>query len=281
MFWRLCHSLTLLVVVATPAAPRDRDVSFVAAIKGSRYDQPQEGKPQLTRYFFFTEIFLTEGARVSEATLRRVGSDAPPWRFEPRNDVLTFAGGYFPSLDELDASFPDGRYQLDLKGARGALEAQPIEFSAVDGHRLPEPVTVTLVQDGTGVAPAAVDPAKELTITWSDYTYGRSDPNGVVDDLIFVILTDCRGKTASHSGRPFSGSTFLTYRDSSYPVGGEVLQPGQPYSIAVEHASVVGSDRDQGVPVFASYATVTYLDFSTTGDGSPGACPGRPTPEEK
>ncbi len=276
--------VALVVVLAVPAAAQKRDVSFVAAIKGSRYNQPLDGKPELTRYFFFTEISLAGGGVVTDATLRKVGSPSdpaqdPPWSFETQGDVLTFGGGFFPGVEELDAAFPDGRYQLDFDSPSGGLSAQTIEFSPVaEKYRVPEPVTISLAQDGSRVAPSRVDPDQELTVQWSEFVQGRSDPHGVVDDLIFVILSDCHGDIVSHSGRPLAGAPFLTYEAESYPVPTGSLAPGLPYTLVVEHASVVNSDRSQGVPVFASYATVTYLQFRTSGEATDDTCP---APDEK
>ncbi|GMR23610.1 MAG: hypothetical protein BMS9Abin37_2053 [Acidobacteriota bacterium] len=290
--------LALVVVLAVPAVAQESDVSFVAAIKGSRYDQPHDGEPELTRYFFFTEIFRAEGGVVTDATLQKVGSPSdpaqdPPWHFETRGDVLTFAGGYFPSVSELDAAFPDGRYQLDLDSPSGRLSAQKIEFAPIPAfrsepverragpeaelersqYRVPQPVTISLAQDGHSVAPSRVDPDNELTVRWSDFVQGRADPNGIVDDLIFVILNDCHKEVVSHSGRPFAGTPFLTYEAESYSVPKGSLVPGLPYTIVVEHASVVNSDQSQGVAVFASYATVTYLEFHTSGAATDDTCP--------
>ena len=272
---KVCSSVVALVVVlSVPAAAQKRDVSFVAAIKGSRYDQSGGGKPELTRYFFFTEIFLARGGVVSNATLQRADSMGPRWSFETRGDVLTFGGGFFPGIEELDAAFPDGRYQLDFNSPSGGLSAQTIEFAPVaNKYRVPEPVTVSLAQNGSRVAPSRVDPDQELTVRWSEFVQGRADSNGVVDDLIFVILTDCHGEIVSHSGRPFAGAPFLTYEAESYPVPKGSLAPGLPYTIVVEHARVVNSDRSQGVPVFASYATVTYLEFRTSGQAADDTCP--------
>jgi hypothetical protein len=216
---------------------------------------------------------------VSNATLQKVGSPRdpaqnPPWHFEKQGDVLMFAGGFFASVEELDTAFPDGRYQLDFDSPSGGLSAQKIEFAPIaEKYRVPEPVMISMAQDGHGVELSRVDPDKELTVWWSEFVQGRADPNGVVDDLIFVILTDCHGEIVVHSGRPFAGTAFLTYEAESYPVPKGSLAPGLPYTVVVEHASVVNSDRGQGVPVFASYATVTYLEFQTSGEATDDTCP--------
>jgi hypothetical protein len=244
---------------------QEKDLSFVAAIKGSRFDQGPDQKLTLSRYFFFTEIFLTKGGQATDASLRRADTSEDPWRFEPNEEVLTFAGGYFPTLEELDEAFPDDRYILDLTTPSGSLQDQIVAFAPPGtDYRLPDPVTIHLMQDGKKVAPQQVDPEKLLSITWSEFEGGRTDPNGIVDDLIFVIVTDSNGKRCAHSGRPFSGSPFLTYETNSYGIPPERLEPGMSYTAVVEHARVINSDTSQSVPVFASYATVTYMTFRTT-----------------
>lgn len=72
---------------------------------------------------------------------------------------------------------------------------------------------------------------------------------------------------------PLRELRFLSYEAESYPVPEGSLAPGLPYTVVVEHASVVNSDRGQGVPVFASYATVTYLQFQTSGQATDDTCP--------
>lgn len=249
---------------ATTMAQR-QDLSFVAAIKGSRYDQGPGGKLSLTRYFFFTEIFLSEVGRATEATLRRTGSTGEPWEFEQEGNVLTFAGGYFPQLEELDEAFPGEDYTLDVTTPSGALTGQPISFAQAQGEsRLPDPVTIRLIQDRKQVEPDQVDPQKTLKVTWSEFTLGRSDPNDIVDDLIFVILTGSNGELVAHSGRPFSGAAYLTYDAPAFEIPSKSLEPGVSYTLVVEHARVLNSDAGQTVPVFASYATATYMPLQTS-----------------
>jgi hypothetical protein len=244
---------------------QEKDLSFVAAIKGSRFDQGPDQNLTLSRYFFFTEIFLSKGGWATEASLKRADSSEDPWRFETDEEVLTFAGGYFPTLEELDNAFPDDRYILDVTTPSGALQDQIIAFAPPGtDYRLPDPVTIRLMQDGKKVSPQQVNPEKLLIITWSEFEAGRADPNGIVDDLIFVIVTDSNGKRCAHSGRPFSGSSFLTYETDSYGISPERLEPDMSYTAVVEHARVINSDTAQSVPVFASYATVTYMTFQTS-----------------
>jgi hypothetical protein len=257
--------LTLFAYPGVATLAQRQDLSFVAAIKGSRYDQSQDGKLTLSRFFFFTEIFLAEGGRATEATLRRTGSTGEPWEFEQEGNVLTFAGGYFPELKALDEAFPGEDYALDVTTPSGVLARQPISFAQAQGEsRLPEPVTIRLTQDGKRVEPDQVDPQKALTVTWSEFTRGRSDPNHIVDALIFVILTGPNGELAAHSGRPFSGAPFLTYDAPAYEIPSKSLEPGVSYTLVVEHARVLNSDAGQAVPVFASYATATYLPLQTS-----------------
>jgi hypothetical protein len=139
---------------------------------------------------------------------------------------------------------------------------------------LADAVHITLLQDDKSVAAGAIDPAKALTIAWSPFRKGRSDPNGISDDLIFVHVGDCRGKMVSRSPAPFTPTPALTYRAHSYTVAAGVLVGGATYQISVEHAPVV-TRRIEGVPAMATYPATTYLDVHTRGSGT-GACPEPP-----
>ena len=259
-----CFALAVLCCSSVAATVQGQDLSFVAGIKGSRYDQSQDGNLTLTRCFFFTEIFLTEGGRATVASMRRRGSTDEPWKFEQEGDVLTFAGGYSPNLEALDEAFPGEDYVLDITTGGGVQQSRLISFAQAQGEsRLPEPVTIRLIQDGVRGETDQIDPQKALTVNWSEFSHGRSDPNGIVDDLIFVILTNSDNEQAAHSGRPFTGAPYLTYDNQAFEIPSENLEPGASYTLVVEHARVLNTNAEHAVPVFASYATATYLTIRT------------------
>lgn len=142
---------------------------------------------------------------------------------------------------------------------------------------IPAPITISLEQAGHQVSPMAVDPDQDLIVRWSAYSNGRADPRGIVDDMIFVVVADCRGERLFHTGLPFQGP-YTTYRTEHITVEAERLSAGQPYSAFVEFPHVVDSDVVKGVPGFTSYATATYLDLHTTGPLSDAECPDAPPP---
>lgn len=75
---------------------------------------------------------------------------------------------------------------------------------------------------------------------WGGYSRGRSDPRGVVDDLLFVVIADCHGERIFHTGLPFQGD-FLTYPATEVVVEAGSLGTGQPYSAFVEFPHVADS----------------------------------------
>ena len=76
---------------------------------------------------------------------------------------------------------------------------------------------MTLHQRGEVANPDAIDPDEDLRVTWSEFEHGSADPNGVIDDLIFVIVGNCMGEKIVHSGGAF-GDSFLTYADKEFTI---------------------------------------------------------------
>lgn len=258
----------LLFVLLVAPGPKDH-VSFLVMGKTTNHRQSESGELLLLNYHFFAEIFLRPGGRVSEATLSIPGGAAPA--FEDRGSVLELHGGRFDRVEALDQTYPAGDYSLRFRTPGGSVEGRRLRMQ---GSRIPEPARITLVQDGNPVSPETVDPAKDLTVTWSDFESAQADPAGILDDLIFVVVGNCLAERVVHSGRPFEGTPFLTYRAKVYTVPRGKLAPGEPHQMFVEHAAVDTSEED-GIVGLVTYASTTFLDFRTL--GSPGA---RPCPEE-
>jgi hypothetical protein len=131
---------------------------------------------------------------------------------------------------------------------------------------------VTLRQHGLPVVSNSVDPDEDLEVTWSAFVTGEADPNGIVDDLLFVVVGNCRGEKIEHSGRPFEGTPYLTYTTSSYIVPAAKLAPGEPHQLFVEHARV-DTSMEAGVVGLVTYAATSFLDFRATGEAEGEPCP--------
>ncbi|HLF32218.1 MAG TPA: VOC family protein, partial [Xanthomonadales bacterium] len=119
--------------------------------------------------------------------------------------------------------------------------------------------------------------SKNLDIRWSDYSNGRDDPRGIVDDMIFVVVADCHGERLYHTGLPFGEEPYMRHGVRQVQVSAGLLRPGEPYSMFVEFPHVVDSVMAGNAPGFTSYATATYLDMKTTGVAV-GTCPARQPP---
>ena len=116
------------------------------------------------------------------------------------------------------------------------------------------------------------DTHKDLIITWPPFTEGAADKNGLLDDPIFVAIDSCNVEDIVHSGRPFEKNDYLTFRAADYTVAANFLEPGQTYSMYVEHAVFTDTQIDNGMPGFATFASSTYMDFTTTGDTDSSYC---------
>jgi hypothetical protein len=142
--------------------------------------------------------------------------------------------------------------------------------------RNPGPRRLTLSQGGDIADPAAIDPDLDLVVAWTPFSKGAPDPRGIAEDMIYVIVGDCRGNEIAHSGHAISDAHALTYEAENFIVPNGILRPGQPFQLEVEHSNM-DTDVQQGLEVIVTYAATTFLDIRTTGQaGDDSACPDVP-----
>lgn len=261
------------IVCATALKAENRDLNFFVLVKSSNYAQNIDGQLKLLNFHFFSELFPTEGGKILSAKLTRV-SDGRDLPYVDRGTTYYYEGGHFNSVEDVDAEHANGDYRFDIKTPSSSVEGATLSLAGPGGATdIPAPIKISFEQGGLVVRPDAVDPMLPLKVKWSPYSNGRADPNGIVDDMIFVVFQNCHGERVFHTGLPFKKEDYLTYRttDVTVPVG--TLKPGMPYSMFVEMPHVADSIIVGGVPGFTSYATATYLDLETSGENSGMSCP--------
>jgi hypothetical protein len=252
---------------------RTSDLSFFVLVKSSNYAQDQDGNLTLLNYHFFSELFPREAGKIKSAKLTRVadGRDLP---YIDRGETFYYEGGHFDSVDEVDAEHPNGAYRFDIETETLNIENSQLMLSGPDGKTdIPKPITITFHQNGAPVHPGIVDGSKPLRVTWTDYSNGRADPNGIVDDMVFVVFQNCFGSRVFHTGLPFGDEDYMTFQSTEVTVPAGTLEPGVNHSMFVEMPHVVESTIVSGVPGFTSYATATYLDLKAIGENEGTACP--------
>ncbi len=273
--------LAALLSAAAPVVGQQSDVTFYVIGKHAKFQQDASAQPTPVDYSFFSEIFLAEGGNVySGAILTTAAGERVQFRDMreaedgSRDNILLVSGAErYASFEELQQRYPDGAYFIRFDTPSGGIDAR-LMFEA---GQLPAAPEISVTQGGSGSC-RALQPFTDATVRWSAFVEGRADPNGILDDLIFVILTDADGNRVAHSGRPFEAGTYLTYADESYLIDGAVLQSGAEYTLSVEHALLDNTIRMGGVPAFTTRAVTTKLTISTGILGEPPNC--APAPEQ-
>jgi len=185
--------------------------------------------------------------------------------FNPEGNAFLAHGARVLNPEELHRLHPDGEYYFSYQTQSGRMERQTIKLQKRDTiERMPLPAAITLSQNGSLASPGEIDPDSDLSLGWESMPGNTRVASSDLDDLIFVLVFDCFGDNVAHSGRPYQGGTFLTYRDSQYVVDAASLEPGQIYKAIVEQATA-DVTIFQGVPGIATYATLTFLEFQTSG----------------
>ena len=259
-------------VATSRAATPDTGLYFIVLVKSSNYSQNRDGELTRLNYHFFSEVFPHNPDTAVTGSLWRDGLSSSAMSYEKRESNHYIEGGHFDTVEEADNTHPNGLYRLSVKTDKVHIVNQPLNLAGDSGAtEIPEPITIHLSQGGHAVAPDNLDPNQTLTISWSEYSNGRDDARGIVDDMIFVVMQDCTGARIVHTGLPFKGP-YMTWKSQQVTVDDSKLKPGHPYSIFVEFPHVVDSRMAGGVPIFSSYATATYLDLVTQGEAQGNEC---------
>lgn len=273
----------LAFVVTTTAATQQQDVTFFVIGKHANFDQASPSlEPRPFDYSFFSEIFLIPGGDASDAVLTLPGSE--PIRYRDmrqaeggaRDNLLLVSGeDRYDAFDALQRRYPDGDYRVRFDTPSGSVDGT-LTFQR---RPLPDAPVVTVTQ--AGLVCDVLAPGVDAEVTWSPFFAGRDDANGILDDLIFVILEDADGLRVAHSGRPFENRPFLTHDSDRFTIDGAILEAGTGYRLSVEHALLDDTTTFDGVPAFTTRAVTTRLPL-TVGAGEPADCaPPRDTLESQ
>ena len=264
--------------VAPPETNNDTvgdHVTFYGAGKVARYQQHMDSSLEYLGPLFFAEIFIATGGEVTDASVlfpSPVNERRPlEYRYSESDEIgdVMYLSGKAESDEELEQNFPSGAFEFTFSTPGGDVVDSIVSF---EGGSFPTQPIIIFEQDGHQIPFDEVDTNQDLVITWPPFAQGRADKNGVLDDLIFVAIDSCTVEDVVHSGRPFEKDDFLTFRAKDYSVPAGTLEPGQTYSMYVEHALLPHTQRDYGMPAFATFAASTYMDFHTTGETDPSYC---------
>lgn len=264
------------LLLSTAGMGQEQHADYVVLGKSINHRQQADGELELLNTVFFAEVFKTESGKVSNAVLEGPGEAAAGLRF-PEGDILFLAGQRQYSIEALTERFPDTTYFFSFDTPDGRVERMPVAFERDAGERRnPGPIEVSLLQAGLPIDPLSVDPDKDLTVRWTPFEKGRADPNGIIDDMIYVMMGDCMGNETVHSGHAISNPDALTFRANEFTIPGSSLFAGRPFQLEIEHSNM---DTGQWLNIeqIITYAATTFLDISTIGEDTQNlGCPEQP-----
>jgi hypothetical protein len=250
-------------------------VTFYGVGKVARYQQHMDSSLEYLGPLFFAEVFIAEGSEVTDASIRFPTPVSEKRQLEYRHteseeigDVMYLSGGAETDA-ELEENFPSAAYAFTFSTPAGDVVDSVVSF---EGGAFPTQPVIIFEQGNVRIPFDKVDTNQDLVITWTPFTEGRADENRILDDLIFVAIDSCMVEDLVHSGRPFEKDDHLTFRAEYYVVPAGTFDPGQTYSMYVEHALLPHTQKDYGMPAFATFAASTYMDFQTIGETDPSYC---------
>ena len=262
------------VAYAEQAAPA-KDVTYFAIVKNHVFAQDLHGNITETGYSFLGYIFVKPDSQVSNAFLTFPGEQARTEAFPDFRELNTAekdtylfikSPEIYADRSQYDSKYADGIYTVKFTTSSGEHQAA----LKIEGGVYPAPAVISLDQAGKSARPDSLDASQDLRVTWGGFPQGRSDPRGILDDVVFVIVKDCHGAKVLHSGRPYQGFHLL-YSDKDYVIPANTMLPGRHYELIVDNGLVVDSNSDAGVPGVGFYAQTNKLQVRTTGSAEQGA----------
>jgi len=259
-------AFALFVLFCYQSHAQQSDVTFFVIGKHANYLQDPTGQHVSEDFSFFSEIFLTSDGDASDASLHFPTNELVAYRDMrdaaggDRDNIFLISGEDRPkTYADLLSRYPDGDYRFSFSTPSGAVSNGLLSF---ENRPLPNPPHISL-QQGSQTQCAVVAPGVNAVVRWSEFSEGRDDPNEILDDLVFVILTDADGNRVAHSGRPFENRPYLTYASENFVIDGDLLQPEQAYTLSVEHALLDDTTRLDTVPAFTTRAVTTKVTLRT------------------
>ncbi len=249
------------------------DVLFLVLGKMSIYLQSETGEHTLRDHHFVAEIMPKENGEVLGGSLTSRNDPTLNLPFNPEGRQFLAHGARVMNAGELHEKHPDGTYYFSYDTPNGSIKNQPLTIKRRETTDImPKPATLSLSQNGQAVSPKMINPKHDLKIHWTPMRGNMKVNGSELADLVFVLAFDCFGNNIAHSGRPFNGKPYLTYKDRSYIIPAENLTPGMKYNLIVEQATA-DVERYNDVPGISTYATLTFLNGKTTGMTAGDKCP--------
>lgn len=268
--------IAVILLVGCGTAPEKSsdvaaDVLFLVLGKMALYDQSPAGELSLRNHHFVAEIMPKEGREIISGDLTSASRPVEVIEFQSEGNAFLAHGLRAMDPAELHQAHPDGDYIFSYRTQSGSMKSQRVTLtkrSTID--QMPEAAMVTLSQNDEVLLSNRVDPDVDLNVSWQSMSGNTRVASSELDDLIFVLAFDCFGENIAHSGRPYQGGSYLTFRDSQFVIPESSLRSGLIYTVIVEQATA-DAKRYLGVPSIATYATLTFVKFQTVGEQT--SCP--------
>ena len=167
-------------------------VDYVVMGKSINHRQSVSAKLNLLNTVFFAEIFPVKidsiSTSVTNGLLTGLGDAKDGLNFSSAR-IPFLAGQREMTIEALTRRFPDNTYIFSFDTPDGSIESLPATFVIKEGEiSNPEPIEITLYQQGHEVDVSAINSDQDLKVTWSDFIKGAVDPNNIIDDMIYVIF---------------------------------------------------------------------------------------------
>ncbi len=260
------------------------DVTMTWVEKYLTYEQTPDDQLNLTDVHFLAEIIF-DGDRnfdAISAAVHEADSSAPLATYGGR-DKRAFTNGYFytrktrsfDALEDLENRHPpDATFVWTISGPAGDFRLDPIRIGGPNAETaIPDVSTIQLSQGGNRISDYDAIAADEpLTISWDPFTIGGPLEGTKWRDLVFVLVSDCKGDVVYTGGAPGTDDDFVDFTKTSTTMPAGRMKPGLPYVVFISQVNYVDFNVSHGIEQFAANSFATELGVRTAGTATTDTC---------
>ena len=293
-----CCSLATLLVVAFDSYGQDStkdtpvDVSMTWVEKYVTYKQDDYGQLTQTDVHFLAEIIF-DGDRDFNAISASLfkNDESEPLATYDGQTKRAFTNGYFytrksksfQDVEKLEAEHPPSSvFSWAIEGPNGKYRLAPIRIGGAElASQFPAVSTIRLYQDKKLIQDfRAIDATSDTTVEWNPFEIGGPLVGTEWNDLVFVLISDCRGDVVFTAGAPGTDKDFADYTETSVVVPGNTLPPGQTYTLFTSQVNYVDHNLSNGITQLAANSFAVELIIETAGSNASDDCPTPPRPAQ-
>ena len=236
------------------------DVISYGVLKGQKFFQFGPSSPFPASTAFEAFVMAAAAGSLSEGTVQPPGGGALVTLDPLANPNRFTYEEEFSSLGELNTTYPNGSYVVQMTGANDGAKTATLNLT---GDSYPNTPTISNYSETQ-----AINPTAAFTLAWGTFSGGSAN------DFVQVLVTSFSTGTTVYQSPDLGAAGALNGTATSVVIPANTLAASQSYSLNLTFAKILNRDTTSypGATGVSGYFKETQV-LAMTGSGGPGPGP--------